>query len=65
MVVDRIDIGFLIKYVLRFDDGPVSQRQRAPLFCWWNPQCLLPTFPNMPSSWKLIICNACLLPYLR
>ena len=23
-VVDRIDIGFLIKYVLRFDDGPVS-----------------------------------------
>lgn len=29
IVVDRIDIGSMVKYMLRFDDGVVS----APLLC--------------------------------
>ena len=35
-VVDRIDVGYRIKYRLRFDDGTVSRCCFLTTFCCWR-----------------------------
>ena len=43
-VSDRIDIGFSIKYMLKFDDGVVSEPNRYPVLSPYQkctPDCTL------------------------
>ena len=57
VVVNKIDIGFLIKYELRFDDGVVSYAASpwnlCCLTCW--PEVTAPHPCELASSWFMVV----------